>query len=94
MHLAAYGYHGGRISCRAGCTDFWLVERANGAPAPAFRKWARSERRPICARCHVVFVTFGSNAKRCEPCRIFLRRDKAKLAQRRHAVRVKEAARA
>jgi hypothetical protein len=81
------GYRGGRIICAQGCTSIWLYERRAEA-----ERIQEPERRPSrtfkCVRCHRFTTTRASNTVRCGYCRDFMKRFRARVCSRRHALKV------
>lgn len=92
---ATRGYRGGRIYCRSGCTDLWLLARADGSPdrivAPRYTHYERADLEMACHSCGRPFLTRASNAKRCQACREEMHRVRARESQRRHVERLEEA---
>jgi hypothetical protein len=78
IELARRGFQGGRVYCRLGCSDVWvLTARPPKAPAVQFPepdlrgRWERPVRTHYCVTCGSPFATRGcaSRSKWCGPCR-------------------------
>jgi hypothetical protein len=86
------GYHGGRVTCQAGCTSIWLFERIVVAgdlelDRLATPKGYHKEPRWILCACGQWDRTMGNNTKRCGACRAKHDRHKHSAAQRRYLAR-------
>ena len=84
--LAAMGGRGGRVFCRLGCFDTWLLRGRRPAPVTTMKvdgrgKYDRRTRTFICEMCQQQHTTRGPKTRWCLECRAALKAERCRARQ-------------